>query len=100
MNIQTEHPHIVRNPQVCGGAPAIAGTRITVLQIAIMWKGGDSVDEILQAFPHLQASQVHDAISYYLDHQRDMDQEIEESRVEKTAQQHGLRLDEKGFLRP
>lgn len=100
MNIQTEHPHIVRNPQICGGSASISGTRISVLQIAIMWKGGDSVDDILHAFPHLKASQVHDAISYYLDHQQEVDGEIAQSGVEEIARRHGLRVDEKGLLRP
>jgi uncharacterized protein (DUF433 family) len=100
MNVETEHPHIVRNPQVCGNSPTISGTRISVLQIAIMWKGGDSVDEILHSFMHLKASQVHDAISYFLDHQHEIDEEIARSHVEKVARRHGLRVDERGLLRP
>jgi uncharacterized protein (DUF433 family) len=100
MNVQTEHPHIVRNPAVCGGSPTISGTRLSVLQIAILWKGGDSVDEIVQAFPHLGASQVHDAISYYLDHQQEIDEEIARTRVEDIAERHGRRVDDRGFLRP
>jgi uncharacterized protein (DUF433 family) len=100
MNVQTEHPHIVRDPQVCGGSPTISGTRLSVLQIAVMWKGGDTVDEIVQAFRQLRASQVHDAISYYLDHQQEIDEEIARNRVEEAARQHGLRVDKKGFLRP
>lgn len=100
MDVHTEHPHVVRNPQVCGGSPTISGTRIGVLQIAIMWRGGDTVDEILQVFPHLKASQVHDAISYYLDHQQEMDEEIARGSVEEIARGVGLRLGEKGILRP
>lgn len=90
MDVRTEHPHIVRDPQVCGGSPTISGTRISVLQIAIMWKGGDTVDEILQAFPHLKASQVHDAISYFLDHQQEIDEEIGRSRIEEIARRRHL----------
>ena len=100
MEFHTERPHIVRFPEICRGSPTVSGTRISVLQIAIMWKGGDSVDEILQAFPHLKASQVHDAISYYLDHQQQVYEEIARSGVEETARRHGLRVDEKGLLRP
>ncbi len=100
METQTEHPHVVRNPQVCGGAPTIRGTRISVLQIAVMWKGGDTVEDIVQAFPHLEASQVYDAISFYLDHQQEIDREIEMTRKESISGQYGHQIDEKGFLRP
>ena len=63
---QTEHPYIVRVPDICGSRPTIKGTRISVQHIATLYKAGDTVEEILQAHPHLQAAAVHDAISYYL----------------------------------
>ena len=43
--IPTEHPHIVRKPGTCGGAPLIRGTRITVRHLALLYQeetaGGD-----------------------------------------------------------
>jgi uncharacterized protein (DUF433 family) len=77
----TEHPYIVRVPGVCDGRPIIKGTRISVRHIAQLYKAGDLVDEMLQAHPHLKAAAVYDAISYYLDHQGEIEQEIAEHRA-------------------
>jgi uncharacterized protein (DUF433 family) len=97
--IATEHPHIVRKPGTCGGSPIIKNTRITVRQVAVMRKEGDSVEEIVQSYPHLQLSWVHDAISYYLDHQEEIDQEIEDNRIENVLEKYGGVMDDKGIVR-
>lgn len=95
---QTEHPHIVRVPDICGGRPSIKGTRISVRHIAQQYKAGDSVEEILQAHPYLSAAAVYDAISYYLDHQSDIEQEILENRLEELAEKYSFTTDERGFI--
>ena len=95
---QTEHPHIVLVPGICGGRPIIKGTRISVRHVAQRYKAGDSVDDILQAHPYLTGAAVHDAISYYLDHQADIDQEILENRLEALAQIHNFSVDEQGRI--
>jgi uncharacterized protein (DUF433 family) len=94
----TEHPHIVRVAGVCGGRPTINDSRIAVSHIAQLYKGGDTMDEILQAHPHVQAAAVYDAISYYLDHEREIKQEIAENRLEVLMKKDGLRMDERGFI--
>jgi uncharacterized protein (DUF433 family) len=57
-----EHPYITRVPGKRGGRPIIRGTGITVSLIARLYKAGDTVDEILEGYPHLRPSWVHDAI--------------------------------------
>ncbi len=94
----TEHPYITRVPGKRGGRPIIRGTGITVSLIASLYKAGDTVDEILESYPHLRPSWVHDAIGYYLDHQDTIEREIRESRVEYLAERHGLTVDERGFV--
>lgn len=94
----TEHPHIVRVAGICGGRPTIKHSRIDVSHVAQLYKGGDTVDEILQAHPHLQAAAVYDAISYYLDHQEEIEQEIAENRLEALMKKDGIRMDERGFI--
>lgn len=96
----TEHPHIVCNPEICGSSPIIKGTRISVMQIALMWKGGDSPDEIVSAYPHLKLTQVYDAISYYLDHQEEIEEQIRKNSVEAIIKIHDWTIDERGFLYP
>jgi uncharacterized protein (DUF433 family) len=94
--VKTEHPHIVQVEGICGGRPTIGGSRIPVWQIALMFKAGDTPEDILEAYPHLRAAQVYDAISYYLDHQDEIEQEIEENRIESVLKEHSLTMDEDG----
>jgi uncharacterized protein (DUF433 family) len=95
---RTEHPHITRIPSIQGGVPIVRGTRIPVRLIAQMYRSGDSVDDILKTYPHLSATAVHDAISYYLDHHTEIEQEIIEHRVENILAQNNARVDERGFI--
>ena len=94
----TEHPYIVRVTGVCGGRPLIRGSRLSVQHIAQMYKAGDTVDAMLQAHPHLKAAAVYDAISYYLDHQQEIEQEIAENRFEMLHAKYGLVINEQGFI--
>ena len=95
---QTEHPYVVRVPGICGGRPTIKGTRIAVQLIAALYKAGDSVEEMLQSYPHLPAAAVYDAISYYLDHQSEIEQEIVDNRLEALAAKHDLTVNEQGIV--
>ncbi|HYN86988.1 MAG TPA: DUF433 domain-containing protein [Ardenticatenaceae bacterium] len=96
---RTEHPHIVQIEGVCGGRPIIEGSRISVRHIAQLYKAGDTVDEILQAHPHLKPAAVYDAISYYLDHPEEIEREIAENRLEAVMAKYNMEMDEHGFLR-
>lgn len=55
---------IVSDPRVCLGQPTIRGTRITVSVILRMLAGGRSVDEVLDAYPELEAEDVRQAMRY------------------------------------
>ena len=94
----TEHPHVTRIEGVRGGVPILRGTRIPVRLIAQMYRGGDSVEDILQGYPRLTATVVHDAISYYLDHRAEIEQEIIENRVENVLKETGAEMDARGFI--
>lgn len=76
--ITTEHPYIVRVQDICGGAPVIRDTRTSVRIIVGYYKLGMSVEEILNGLPHLTAAQVYDALSYYHDHQDEIEENIQE----------------------
>ncbi len=96
---QTEHPYVVHVKGVCSGRPIIKGTRISVRHVAQLYKAGDTVDEVLKAHPHLTAAAVYDAISYYLDHQKELEQEIAENRLEALMKKVDLKMNKHGFLR-
>lgn len=55
---------ITINPNVCLGQPTIRGMRITVSIILKMLAEGKSVQEILEAYPELEAEDVYQAIQY------------------------------------
>jgi len=87
------HPHIIRRPDVSGGEPIIRGTRISVRHIVERIRAGQSVDDILVALPHLTATQVYDALSYYYDHQAEIDGLIRESQPERVIANQGLTVE-------
>lgn len=47
-----------RDPRICGGEPVFRGTRVTVRTVVASLAEGDSVDDILQAFPTLTRERV------------------------------------------
>ncbi len=98
--IKTEHPHVVQVENVCGGKPIVKGTRTSVRSIVGYYKLGLSVEEMLEGLPHLNAAQVYDAISYYLDHKEEIEQDIRENRLETILEKYNLQKDEKGRLIP
>ncbi len=55
---------ITVNPAICMGQPTIRSMRITVSVILKMLASGKSVQEILDAYPELEAEDVRQAIKY------------------------------------
>ena len=55
---------ITVDPHVCLGQPTIRGMRITVSVILRMLASGASVDEVLVAYPELEAEDVLQAMRY------------------------------------
>ena len=83
---QVKHPYIAIDKRIRGGEPIISGTGIRVLDIAVRYEiMGMSPDDILAAFPHLNLSQVHDAISYYYEHKNEIDREWKTEVKETVA---------------
>ena len=62
--ITMTYQHIEINPKVMMGKPIVKGTRITVEQILESLSESNSIDEVLQAHPHLTKNQVHEALSF------------------------------------
>jgi uncharacterized protein (DUF433 family) len=46
------------DPDVCNGRPVLRGTRIAVQSVLEMLAAGDSVENVVAAFPSLQREQV------------------------------------------
>ena len=97
---ETSHRYITHVPDVCGGRPIIRGTRIPVQTIVGYYKLGMTVDEILAGLPHLTAAQVFDALSYYHDHQAEIEADIAASEPEVLLERYGLRMEPDGRVVP
>jgi uncharacterized protein (DUF433 family) len=76
--------HITQTPNICGGKPCIAGTRIRVQDIYVWHElGGQSAEEIASQY-HLTLAQVYAALTYYFEHIEEIQADIRAS--EKTVQ--------------
>ncbi len=52
------------NPEICGGRPVIAGTRITIQTILEFLGAGDSMDDILAEYLSLSRNDVLACLRY------------------------------------
>ncbi len=77
----TEHLYVVTNDQILSGEPIIKGTRTPVRAIVGLWRQGVSPEEIPRHLPHLTLAQVFDALSYYSDHQAEINTHIERNHI-------------------
>ncbi len=70
--------HIEQTPGIRGGRPRIAGTRITVADIAIMHlRMGQSLEEVAGRYS-LGLAAVYVAMAYYYDRREDIERSIRE----------------------
>jgi len=76
-----EHCYITVDEKIPGGEPIIKNTRTPVRAIVEMWRLGTPPEEIPRHLPHLTLAQVFDALSYYSDHQDEINAYIEQNRV-------------------
>lgn len=84
---KTRQEHIVKVRGICGGRPTVRGTRIAVSEIALRERRGETVHEMLEAWPHLTPSQVHAGLAYYYDHKADIDAEVDQALDEQYWKQ-------------
>ena len=55
---------ITFDPNVMGGKPTIRGLRVTVGMIVGLVAAGHSKEEILKAYPYLEAEDIREALTY------------------------------------
>lgn len=81
MTTVTEHFYIITNDEILNGEPIIKGTRTSVRAIVELWRQGITPEEIPTHLPHLTLAQIFDALSYYSDHQDEINEHIERNRI-------------------
>ena len=73
----TLNRYIEITPGIRSGKPRIAGRRITVADVAIMYlKMGQSLEEIAGKY-QLSLAAVHAAMAFYYDHREEIDRRLE-----------------------
>ncbi|HEY4573893.1 MAG TPA: DUF433 domain-containing protein [Thermoanaerobaculia bacterium] len=77
----TQHRYIVSDPEILGGEPIVTGTRTPVRAVVEIWRQGAPPETIPGHLPHLTLAQVFDALSYYSDHQAEINDYIESNRI-------------------
>jgi uncharacterized protein (DUF433 family) len=93
----TLNRHIEITPGVRSGKPRLAGTRITVADVAIMYlRMGQSLEEIAGKY-QLSLAAVYAAIAFYYDHKELIDCQIQddEAFVDAFMRNNPSKLQEK-----
>jgi uncharacterized protein (DUF433 family) len=62
---------IVRDPKIAGGEWTLKGTRVTLRTVLASLSDGDTVEDILKAFPSLTEEHVRAAIAFAADSARE-----------------------------
>lgn len=73
---------LVSSPDVCGGRLRIEGTRVTVNQIANLYKQGFNAEEIADHYPHLTMAQVYAALFHYHSNQAEIEADLASEKQE------------------
>lgn len=76
---------LVSSPDVCGGRLRIEGTRITVNQIAALYKQGYNAEEIAEQYAHLTMAQIFTALAHYLTNQSEIEADLAADKEETLA---------------
>ncbi len=80
-SLESPHPHILIHQTAWGPQARIKGTRIAVSHIVGFIKLGETPETIIQsALPDLTLAQIHDTLSYYYDHQQEIEREWDEEQ--------------------
>jgi len=58
-------PRIVRRPEVLGGEPVVAGTRVSVRTVVLMYRLYKDIAGVERALPHLSHADIEEALRYY-----------------------------------
>ena len=79
----TDHPHIVRIEGLQGGEPIIRGVYVTVRGIVEMTtRLGQTPEQLAKEYsPRLSLAQIYDALSYYYDHQAEIETYIRQHQA-------------------
>ena len=85
-SVETKYEHIVLDEK---DVPIITGTSMKVIELVLeKYAYGWSPEELHFQHPYLTLGEIHSALAYYWDHQKELDLDIENrlATVEQTRQ--------------
>jgi uncharacterized protein (DUF433 family) len=85
-----DYRNIEKDPERCGGQPVVVGTRIRVATVLMCYRQGMSIEEIVQQYPHLRPSDVHDALAYAYEHLHEIEADLAADDEEVVKAKHGF----------
>ncbi|MEG4244914.1 DUF433 domain-containing protein [Microcoleus sp. MON2_D6] len=88
---------ITRDPNLRNGIPIIAGTATSVQRIVVLYKQGNSAEEIAADLDHLTLAQVYAALTYYHANRAEIEADLaaEQAEYERLAALNRLKMPEK-----
>ena len=72
------------------GAYKVAGTRVTLDVIIAAYRQGDTPEQIHEGFPTLRLADIYAVITYYLNHQNDVDAYLRQREADAEQLQRDL----------
>ncbi len=95
-----QHAYIEIVPKSAGPTAVVRGTRVSVGQIVGYLRLGETPESVVETLlPSLTLAQVYDALSYYHDHQDEIEQELAENTEEYGQRYLREQLGDDGYLR-
>ncbi|MEG3929918.1 MULTISPECIES: DUF433 domain-containing protein [unclassified Microcoleus] len=88
---------IICEPHLRNGIPIIAGTATSVQRIVVLYKQGNSAEEIAADLDHLTLAQVYAALTYYHANRAEIEADLaaEQAEYERLAALNRLKMQEK-----
>ena len=85
---------ITRDPNLRNGIPIIAGTATSVQRIVVLYKQGNSAEEIAADLDHLALAQVYAALTYYHANRAEIEADLaaEKAEYERLAALNNLQM--------
>lgn len=94
--ILAESAPLITNPN---GVVCIGNTRVTLDTVVAVFKQGTTAEEIVQRYPSLKLGDVYASIAFYLNHQEDVEQYLQQrqQQAQEIRQMNEARFDPQGL---
>ena len=74
--VRAPYPHVVSDPEVLGGSPFLAGTRIPVRRLWAWHRGGTTIETLLRRYPKLHPAMVLSALAFAYDNRELVEEDL------------------------